>query len=108
VIDSGGGNAATTIDGPLPAEAWRVLGAAASSQDIQAFYERELAARGWVIDTHTTSGLRVLEELKTTAWSKDGVIFRFGIRDPDYWGADPDLFARYQCIYDAALIGRRR
>jgi hypothetical protein len=108
LISSGGGNAKQTIDGRQSAFTWRFLGVNASPDAIQEFYERELAAGGWQVDVHTTSGLRPVEEVKTTAWSKGGVIFRLGIRDPNYWGADPGLFARYQSLYDARLIGDRR
>jgi hypothetical protein len=108
VITSGGRNAANGIDGRVSAEAWQFLGVNADPEAIQEFYATELAARGWTVDTHTSSGLRSVEELIAVAWSKEGIIFRLGIRDPEYWGADPELFSRYQSAYDARLIGDRR
>jgi hypothetical protein len=108
VISSGGRNAANGIDGRVSAEAWQLLGVDADPAAIEAFYEAELTARGWKLDTHTSSGLLATGELTVAAWSKQGVIFRLGIRDPESWRADPELFARHESIYDARLIGDRR
>jgi hypothetical protein len=108
VITSGGRNAANGIDGRVSAEAWQFLGVNADPEAIQEFYATELAARGWAVDTHTSSGLLATGELTVVAWSKQAVIFRLGIRDPDSWRADPELFAQYESVYDAALIGDRR
>jgi hypothetical protein len=108
VITSGGRNAANGIDGRVSAEAWQLLGVEADPAAIEAFYTTELAARGWTADTHTSSGLLATGELTVVAWSKQGVIFRLGIRDPDSWRADPELFARFQSVYDARLVGDRR
>lgn len=108
VIASGGRNAAIGIEGPISAAAWQFLGVDADPAMIEAFYATELAARGWVVDTHTSSGIRTTAEPIAIAWSKDGVIFRLGIRDPESWRADPELFSRYESLYDARLIGDRR
>lgn len=106
VIDSGGRNPSTGVEGRVSAAAWQVLGVDAGPQAIEAFYATELSARGWMDGAPgTSSGIGTVEELITQAWSKDGVVFRLGIRDPAYWDADPELFSRYLSIYDARLIG---
>jgi hypothetical protein len=108
VIASGGRNPSTGVDGRVSAAAWQFLGVDADPAAIEAFYANELAAQGWAVDTHTSSGLVATGEMVAHAWSKNGVIFRLGIRDPESWRADPELFSRYESLYDARLISDRR
>ncbi len=55
-----------------------------------------------------SSGIRATGESTARSWSKDCVIFRLGIWDPESRFADPALFARFESLYDAGVIADRR
>lgn len=105
VIADGGRDAGQSITGSVSAAAWQLLGTDGSPDEIEAFYALELAALGWADGAGgTSSGISATGEIRARAWSKDGVVFRLGLRDPESWRADPELFSRYRSVYDARLI----
>lgn len=94
----------TSIEGQQPAETGHEFGANASAGDITAFYNQELAARGWR-PTNLYAGPATTES-GALAWQKGQVVMRLSFRKK---GDDPRLpsasdQARYTTIYRAVLI----
>ena len=64
LISTGGHDAEQTSEGPLPAIAWREYGADATWDEVVAYVDAELRARGWergadqAVDGRHRSGLR--------------------------------------------------
>lgn len=98
---SGGHDAEETPEGPLAAIAWRRYGVDASWDDVVAYFEAELSARGWE-EGGGSSGLRSTIEYAVEAWHKGERILRLGhLRD----SPKPDA-GSFRTFYSVTLIGR--
>lgn len=107
-IDRGGFESSPSVTGDVAASAWRVLGVDASPDEVYEYFAAELTQRGWRDDSRSSSAIPATDESTAHAWTRDGLTFRLGIRDPDSWRADDALVERYETIYDARLIGPNR
>ena len=88
-------------DGKSGAAFGHLLGANATRDEVLAFYDRELQARGW----RTTAPGTGTNELKVAAWTNDKAIFRLGINLPESLTQDVRAaLAGYSIEYDARVI----
>jgi len=99
LLMDGGRDAEATIDGPMPAVAWRIFGSHAQPQEIHEFFESELTSTGW----SEVTGIRTTTELDAWRWEKDGNTFRLGIMDPDQWHARLEGSEAFPTIFDVRL-----
>lgn len=102
VIGSIGNDYMSGIWGSNPATSGHRLGVDASQAEVLAFYDRELAARGWQQSTNVIYGTA---ELEVRGWVKGGVLVRLAIlrkNDPRY----PAAVNAYQTPYEIVLIAK--
>ena len=100
LIADGGHHAEQTPEGPLAALAWRRYGVDASWDDVVAYFEAELSARGWA-EGGESSGLRSTIAYAVESWHKADRILRLGhLRDSQTSDA-----GSFQSFYSVALIG---
>ena len=96
-----------SITGPQSAMLGYQLGTDASEADVEAFYEAELARRGWTIarsDAAITVGIPGSTESSARAWEKGETFFRLSFRRRDDQGRlDSATLARYPTIYEIRL-----
>ncbi len=91
-----------TLDGEQPAFEGYILGTAASTEEVFAFYSQELVRLGWKPDS--SGGLSTVE-LEVRWWCTPKAGFRLGIEDKArafqpafYKGKD------YATVFDASLL----
>jgi len=100
LLTSGGTDLEQTPEGEIPAIAWRRYGVDASWDDVVAYFEAELRARGWE-EGGGSSGLRSAIEHAVEAWHKSDRILRLGhLRN----SPKPDA-GSFQTFYSVTLIG---
>ena len=104
-LAKGGGNASQGIDGPIPAEAWNILGTNLSIPKIEDFYAGELASRGWVAGGGE-SGITGTHEIEARAWHRDGLVFRLGFWKLEEWRQGHKVGLDYPTIFEVRLIAR--
>jgi hypothetical protein len=92
-----------TPDGPSNAFEAYLFGTKAPTEQVIAFYERELAKMGWTrynrgVNTSTT-------ELRADGWCKPRVTFRVAIKDPRANAPRLDSTGQpYPTVFDAGLM----
>ncbi len=96
--------ATQTIEGPVPAISGHTFGAEASEADVVAFYQRQLAERGWLPTSFDAQ--RSTIETAAYTWQKDAAVLRLAILER---GADPRLpsaseQAEFRTIYRIDLM----
>lgn len=87
------------------AQTWKQLGSDASLLDIQAYYEHELAGRGWV-PGGGSSGILGTSERGICVWHNDKVVIRLSFWKPQKWRARYPADPSYRTVYELALIER--
>jgi hypothetical protein len=104
-IRDGGHEAENTIDGPVPAVAWRWYSVDKKPDEVVAFFDRELTAQGWS-SGGGSSGIPTTDEVDARAWHKVAFVVRLGIfRFPRPLGVnDTDANLTY---YEVALIAEK-
>ncbi len=98
-----GGDARTGIDGSTPAFAGHIFGTMATSADVYAYYESELARLGW--HTQPPPFSMSTDELENRLYCKPKASFRLAIKNKDT--AFQPAFYRgraYVTVFDATLI----
>lgn len=99
LLSDGGYDAELTIDGPQPAGVWKIYGSNAAIEDIRAYYEAQLAERGW----RQVPGSRSTTELDAWSWIRGDLGFRLGIKDPDDWHERLAGSDRFGTLYEVRL-----
>ena len=102
-LRDGGFDAEMTPDGPQAAQWWAIFGTHASSAEILAFYEAELASRGWE-PGGGSSGISGTNEESASAWHTNDFVFRLGFWKPERWTEDDE--SPYATVYEIRLIER--
>jgi hypothetical protein len=97
-VATGGYDAEKSVYGSLSAVAWRQYGADVPWEDVLAYFDAELARRGWE-PGGGSSGLTSTDEYVVEAWHKSDRILRLGYMRNGPPGANFGTF------YDVALIG---
>ena len=96
------------MTGPQAAEFGRQFGTDASEADVEAFYEADLARRGWISpssDAGITVGIQSSGETSARAWEKGDRVFRLSFRRRDEFGRlDAATLARYPTVYEIRLF----
>ena len=100
-----------SITGPQSAEFGRQFGTDASEADVEAFYEAELARRGWIAPESPQGIVYRIPgstESRVRAWEKGDAFFRLSFRARDKQGRlDAATLARYPTVFEARLKSRR-
>jgi len=83
------------------------IGAQATPQEIIAYYDRELVARGW--ERRNAPPIKSVQEEYSAAWLRDGLVVRLSTL---YQKDDPRLpplaaMQRYQTVYRADILDYR-
>lgn len=100
-MTSGGTDLEQTPEGEIPAIEWRRYGVDASWDDVVAYFEAELSARGWE-EGGGSVGLTSTIEYAVEAWHLGDRILRLGhLRD----SPKPDA-GSFRTSYSVALIGQ--
>lgn len=92
-----------TIEGTNRAMDGHRYGSAATADAVVRFYERELTARGWG-PSKDVSGIRGTNESIAHVWQKGAIVFRLAILREGDPRLAPDVWERFETIYDAVLI----
>ena len=92
------------IDGRLSATSGHRLGTQDAAADVEAWYDRELAARGW-LPSQSTSGIRSTAESTARAWERDGIVLRFAVRSRNSRSLPPEQLTGFATVYEVTLIG---
>ena len=102
-----GGERRSTLDGAQSPFAGHIFGTLASSAEVYAFYERELARLGWQPETPPFS--RSSAELENRLYCTRRATFRLAIKDKDR-AFEPAFYQGrvYATVFDARLIGESR
>ncbi len=99
-----GGDRELTLDGPQTPFAGHIFGTTATSAEVYAFYERELARLGWKREPYVLGRSSV--ELENREYCTPKALFRLAIKDKDR--AFQPAFYRgqtYTTVFDARLEG---
>jgi hypothetical protein len=100
-LASGGHDQEQSPEGDIPAIAWRRFGVDVAWQDVAAYFDAELKARGWE-EGGGSSGLTSTIENAVEAWHKGDRILRLGhLRG----SAKPEA-GSFLTFYEVALIGQ--
>lgn len=105
VIGTFSDEAGLGIEGPEYALFGKLVHTDAAPSDIEAFYESELAERGWRPADDPNArvlSMRSTEELGATTWRKSGLVFRLGILDLDNPSTPAD-YKEYAAVYRIIL-----
>ncbi len=96
--------------GPVAAITGNVFGVDLHSDELYAWYGRELEARGWTRDPLDTSGVRTSLETSVRVWRKGDVVCRVAVFDKDspHPQNPTKTAASYETIYEIALISKAR
>ena len=87
---------------PHPASSGYQLGVQATPAEIEAFYDRELQARGW--GAQVSVGQSTAEE-RTFGWSKNGLLLRVAVRRKGDPRNPPEaVTGKYATIYEIMVI----
>ena len=93
-----------TFEGRFGAASGHRLGSQDGATKIEAWYDQELAKRGWV-PANVSSGFAATTESTARAWQKGAVIFRFSVLLKDHPLSPPrDVVAKYETIFEIRLI----
>lgn len=97
-----GAGASSGIEGGSPAFAGQIFGTMATSDEVYAFYDRELGRLGWRIDTPPYASSTV--ELANKLYCKSKTSFRLAIKDKDR-AFQPSFYKGrvYVTVFDARL-----
>ena len=97
-----------SITGSQSAQFGRQFGTNASEADVEAFYEAELARRGWArAQTFEGRGFTIPGsiESRVRAWERGDRVFRLSFRRRDEQGRlDAATLARYPTVYESVLF----
>jgi hypothetical protein len=108
VLDRREGEAGQTGEGTDTASVGLLIASRDSPAEVDAFYERELVARGWQPATDLEAiGLRIrtTTELSARSWRKGDLVFRLGILDmTDPFAEGPS--EGYATVYRISLVDR--
>jgi len=92
-----------TFEGERPPFAGHIYGTMATSADVYAFYERELARLGWQLEAPPFP--RSSAELENRVYCKRKVEFRLAIKDKDSaFRAEFYRGRTYTTVFDASLL----
>jgi hypothetical protein len=100
-LADGGNDAERTIEGDIPAIAWRRYGVNARWDEIVAFFDNELSRRGWE-PGGGSSGLRSTDEKAVEAWHSGDRILRLG----ELRRAPVENAGQFVTFYEVALVGQ--
>lgn len=95
-----------TITGPQAGYYGHLFGSDLSSDEVAAFYGRELPRLGW---KPTRQPIRGSTESMTRGWCKPNMLFRLGVLDPR--GYDPQGLPgsdRFEMVFDARILGTKQ
>ena len=104
VLGTGGRDYEWGIWGSNPAISGYLLGANASPREIEAFYDRELTARGWEISN--TAIVVGTNEISGAAWRRDQLAIQLAILRPNDPQNPPEINA-YSAPYRIDLVADR-
>ncbi len=97
-----------SITGPQTAMFGYQFGTDASKADVEAFYEAELARRGWTIARSyaaITVGIPGSTESSARAWERGDRVLRLSFRRRDEQGRlDAATLARFATVYESVLF----
>ena len=79
---------------------WLLLRTDASIEEVHAFYDAELADRGW----ETGSRVRSTDEIETYSWTRDGIRFRLGFKELDELDSQSEEGKAFSTVYEISLI----
>lgn len=100
-----------SITGSQSAQFGNQLGTDATEAEVEAYYEAELDARGWIPAESLEAigfGIQSSGETGSRAWERGDTYFRLSFRRrDDFGGLQPSVLAEFPTVYEARLKAKR-
>lgn len=100
LLSDGGYDAEWTVEGPMPAAVWMIYGSDAPIDDIVAYYDAELAERGF----DPAPAGRSTNEIASWSWRRDDLAFSLGHKDPDDWAERLERASEFATLYEVRIV----
>ena len=102
-LADGGYDAEFTVEGRRPAATWAIYGTSADVAEVTAYFEKELADRGW----EPAPGIPSTSQLDALLWRRDDLAFQLAILDVEEWHQRIDGSDEYPTMYEVRVSERR-